>query len=128
MKLFFHILFIAAILLTYVIAFIIIKPFLINYRRKYSTLALKISYLFYLAVFLFAIYCFVFFGDLELEEQFRDTFFILSMIFLFLPNIGMMARRSVKHQRVFFNYFFSVLNLFVVYYIYFLITHTEWNF
>ncbi|MFO7924928.1 MAG: hypothetical protein R6U58_14675 [Bacteroidales bacterium] len=128
MNLFIHILFITSILLTYVIAFITIKPFMINRRRKYSTLCLKISYLLYLAVFLTAIYCFVFYGDLEMEKQFRDTFFILSMILLFLPNLGMMARRSIKHQRVFFNYFFSVMNLLLIYFIYFLLSHSEWIF
>ncbi len=128
LSLFTHILFIAAVLITYAIAFITIRPFRMNYRRKYSTLSLKLSYLLYLAIFLVAIYSFVFYGDLEFEKQFRDTFFILSMIMLFLPNLGMMARRSIKHQRVFFNYFFSVLNLFVIYYIYFLLSHTEWLF
>lgn len=123
-----QIVFIGAVVLTYVIAFIAIKPLRINRRRKYSTLFLKFSYLFYLALFLISVYCFVFFGDLELEKQFRDAFFIISMIILFLPNLGMMARRSVKQNRVFFNYLFSILNLLVIYYIYFLLTHTEWLF
>jgi hypothetical protein len=115
-------------LLTYVIAFITIRPFMINYRRKYSTLTLKITYLLYLAVFLFAIYCFVFFGDLDIEKRARDAFFIISMIFLFLPNLGMMARRTIKYQRVFFNWFFSAMNLFAIYFIYFLLSHTDWLF
>ncbi len=128
MSLFTHILFITAMLVTFVIAIITIKPLMINYRRKYSTLLLKFSYLVYLAVFLAAIYCFVFFGDLDLDRRFRDTFFIISMVLLFLPNLGMMARRSVRHQRVFYNYFFSALNLFMIYFIWFLLSHTDWLF
>lgn len=121
-----HFLLISALALTYFIAIIIIKPFLINRKRKYSTITLKVTYLVYLATFFFTFYCFVFFGELKLEDQIRDTFFILSLILLFLPNLGMMARKAVSRNRIFYNYFFSFLNMLVVLFLLFIIKSTEW--
>ena len=121
-----HFIFITALALTYFVAFIIIKPFLLNRKRKYSTMILKVSYLIYLAVFFFSFYCFVFFGEIKLEEQIRDTFFILSLILLFLPNLGMMARRAVRRNRIFYNYFFSALNVLVIFFLMFIVRSTDW--
>ncbi len=121
-----HFLLITALALTYFIAIIIIKPFLINRKRKYSTITLKVSYLIYLATFFFTFYVFVLYGELKLEAQITDTFFILSLILLFLPNIGMMARRAVTRNRIFYNYFFSFLNMLVVFFLIFILESTEW--
>jgi len=121
-----HFLLISALALTYFIAIIIIKPFLINRKRKYSTITLKVSYLIYLATFFFTFYVFVFYGELKLEAQITDTFFILSLILLFLPNLGMMARRAVTRNRIFYNYFFSFLNMLVVLFLIFILETTDW--
>lgn len=121
-----HFILITALALTYFIAIIIIKPFLINRKRLYSTITLKVTYLIYLATFFFTFYCFIIYGEVKLEEQIRDTFFILSLMLLFLPNLGMMARRAVTRNRIFYNYFFSFLNLLVVMFLLFIVKTAEW--
>ncbi len=56
-----HFIFIAAFLLIYIIAIIILKPFRIHRKRPVSTIFIKASYLIYLACFLLMAYLILFF-------------------------------------------------------------------
>ncbi|HAN18588.1 MAG: hypothetical protein A2X13_13835 [Bacteroidetes bacterium GWC2_33_15] len=105
-----HFLLIIVFLIIYILAFIIVKPFLINHKRKISTLSLKISFLVYLAVLLVCVYLFMFFGPSDLEYQLSNLFFIILLICLFIPNLGILLRRNVNKYRVEYNFAFSLIN------------------
>ena len=64
-----HFIFIATFLFVYVIAIILLKPFRLHRKRKVSTIALKISYLVYLAFFLAFVYLVLFFADSEVNTE-----------------------------------------------------------
>lgn len=122
-----HFIFISAFLLVYVIAIIILKPFRLHRKRPVSTIALKTSYLVYLASFMLLAYMVLFFSitseptEEAAEERILNTYTIFSVIAFFIPNIGIMIRRSVTSWRVKYNYLFSAINLIIsgglIYYI-----------
>ena len=112
-----HFIFITAFMLVYVIAIIILKPFRLHRKRPVSTISLKITYLMYLAVFMVLAYLVLFFSitseptEEAAEEKILNAFTIFSVLAFFVPNVGIMIRRSVKSWRVTYNYIFSVINL-----------------
>jgi hypothetical protein len=121
-----HFIFVTAFLLVYVVAIIILKPFRIHRKRPASTIVLKISYLVYLAAFLLLAYLVLFFLNPEpteeaAEERILTIFTVFSVFAFFIPNVGIMIRRSVDSWRVTYNYIFSGINLLIagglVYYI-----------
>jgi len=112
-----HFIFIAAFLLVYVIAIIILKPFRLHRKRPVSTISLKATYLLYLAAFMLLAYMVLFFSitseptDEANEEKILDIFTIFSIFAFFIPNVGIMIRRSIQTWRVAYNYLFSGINL-----------------
>lgn len=119
-----HFLLMIVFLIIYLLAFIIVKPFLINHKRKISTLLLKISYLIYLLIVLVFVYLFMFFGPADIEYQISNLLFIFLLVGIFLPNFGILLRRNFEHHRTEYNYIFSLINIAIaVFIIYKLIQH-----
>jgi hypothetical protein len=122
-----HFIFVTAFLLVYVVAIIILKPFRLHRKRPASTIALKTSYLIYLAAFLLLAYLVLFFSitseptEDANEEKILTIFTVFSVFAFFIPNVGIMIRRSVESWRVTYNYLFSAFNLLIsgglIYYI-----------
>jgi cytochrome bd-type quinol oxidase subunit 2 len=129
-----HFIFIATFLFVYIIAIIILKPFRIHRKRKYSTLSLKLSYLIYLAFFLSFVYLVLFFADNEVntEENMENgtsvIYYAIVLISFFIPNIGIMIRRRFKKNRGKFNYLSTALNLLIILALVFLMNQVQWNF
>jgi hypothetical protein len=114
-----HFIFIAAFLLIYIIAIIILKPFRIHRKRPVSTILIKASYLIYLACFLLMAYLILFFSsgaepteEVD-EEKILNTLTVFSIFAFFIPNIGIMVRRRITTWRVSYNYIVTALNLLI---------------
>lgn len=114
-----HFIFIAAFLLIYIIAIIILKPFRIHRKRPVSTILIKSSYLIYLACFLLMAYLILFFSSSAEpseevdEERVLNMLTIFSIFAFFIPNIGIMVRRRISTWRVSYNYIVTALNLLI---------------
>lgn len=134
MKFLLHFIFIAAFLLIYIIAIIILKPFRIHRKRPLSTILLKASYLIYLACFLLMAYLILFFsGNAEPaeeveEEHIFNALTVFSIFAFFIPNIGIMIRRRIGSWRVPYNYLMSVLNILIALGMIWFIMDLPWQF
>ena len=100
------------ILIIFSIAYAYLKPHQLHKRRLVSTLLLKISYLFYLLILLIVVYM----SSLVkggLEEVFFGVEFFAFLIVLFVPNIGILARKLgyFSKQRENYNRFFILVNI-----------------
>lgn len=129
-----HIIFIAAFLLIYIIAIIVLKPFRLHRKRPVSTIFLKASYLIYLACFLGLAYLILFFSvtsepaDEASDERILNVYTLFSIFAFFIPNIGIMIRRSVRTWRVTYNYIFSALNILIAIGLLYFINDMQWQF
>jgi|SRR6056297_2188927 len=123
---FFHFLMMIVFLTIYLLAFIVVKPFLINYKRKISTLSLKISFLIYLAVLLVCVYLFMFFGPSDIEYQLSNLAFLMLLLCIFIPNMGILFRRKFQKIRIFYNYLFSGVNLGISYFLIYKLIQQNW--
>jgi len=121
-----HFLLMIVFLIIYLLAFIIIKPFLINHKRKISTLLLKISYLIYLLVLLVFVYLFMFFGPADIEYQISNLLFVILLLGLFLPNLGILLRRNFEKYRTEYNYTFSLINVVILTFILIKLIQHNW--
>ena len=129
-----HFIFIAAFLLIYIIAIIILKPFRIHRKRPVSTILIKASYLVYLACFLFMAYLILFFSasaepteDVD-EEKILNALTVFSILAFFIPNIGIMIRRRIDTWRVTYNYILTALNLLIALGMIWFIMDLPWEF
>ncbi|MGW8316434.1 MAG: hypothetical protein ACWGNV_12595 [Bacteroidales bacterium] len=129
-----HFIFIAAFLLIYIIAIIILKPFRIHRKRPVSTIFLKSSYLLYLACFMLLAYLILFFSataepteDVD-EERILNTLTLFSVLAFFIPNIGIMIRRRIGSWRVTYNYLMTTLNLLIAIGLIWFIIDLPWQF
>ena len=107
-----HILGVVFIIIVFSLAYAYLKPHLLHKRRLASTLVLKISYLSYLLILLVVIY----FSALVrggLEEVFFGVEFFAFLIVLFVPTIGIFARKlgQFSKKREGYNYFFTAVNI-----------------
>lgn len=129
-----HFIFIAAFLLVYVIAIIILKPFRLHRKRPISTITLKTSYLIYLATFMLLAYLVLFFSitseptEEASEEKILNVFTIFSVFAFFIPNVGIMIRRSIKSWRVTYNYICTAINMIIAAGLVYYITDIPWQF
>jgi hypothetical protein len=107
-----HILGVVFIIIVFALAYAYLKPHLLHKRRMVSTLLLKISYLLYLLVLLVIIYLSVFIKG-GLETVFYGIEFFAFLVVLFVPTIGIFARKlgQFSKKRVGYNYFFTVVNI-----------------
>lgn len=129
-----HFIFIAAFLLIFIIAIIILKPFRIHRKRPVSTILIKASYLIYLACFLLMAYMILFFSasaepteEVD-EEKVLNTLTVFSVFAFFIPNIGIMIRRRIGSWRVTYNYLVTVLNILIALGIVWFILDLPWEF
>jgi len=112
-----HFIFIAAFLLIYIIAIIILKPFRMHRKRPLSTAIIKVSYLLYLACFLVMAYMILFFlpaaepSEAMEEEKLLNSLTVFSIFAFFIPNVGIMIRRRIGSWRVTYNYLISGFNI-----------------
>ena len=106
-----HILGIVFIIIVFSIAYAYLKPHQLHKRRAISTLLLKGSYLLYILVLLIIVY----FSALTkggLEKVFMGIEFFAFLIVLFVPTIGIFARKlgQFSKRRENYNYFFTLVN------------------
>lgn len=107
-----HILGVIFIIIVFSLAYAYLKPHQLHKRRLVSTLLLKISYLFYLLVLLIVVYLSALVRD-GLEDVFMGIEFFAFLIVLFVPTIGILARKlgHFAKKREGYNYFFTVVNI-----------------
>jgi hypothetical protein len=129
-----HFIFIAAFLLIFIIAIIILKPFRIHRKRPVSTILIKASYLIYLACFLLMAYMILFFSansepteEVD-EEKVLNMLTIFSVFAFFIPNIGIMIRRRIGSWRVTYNYLVTFLNILIALGMIWFIMDLPWEF
>jgi hypothetical protein len=106
-----YILGVVFIIIVFSIAYAYLKPHQLHKRRPVSTLLLKGSYLLYLLVLLIVVY----FSALVrggLEKVFMGIEFFAFLIVLFVPTIGIFARKlgQFSKRRENYNYFFTLVN------------------
>jgi hypothetical protein len=107
-----HTLGVVFIIIVFALAYAYLKPHQLHKRRLYSTLLLKISYLVYLLVLLIIIYLSALVKG-GLEDVFFGIEFFAFLIILFVPTIGIFARKlgQFSKNREGYNYFFTVVNV-----------------
>ncbi len=107
-----HILGVVFIIIVFALAYAYLKPHQLHKRRKISTLMLKVSYLLYLLVLLIIIYLSALVRG-GLETVFFGVEFFAFLIVLFVPTIGIFARKlgQFRKKREGYNYFFTIVNL-----------------
>jgi hypothetical protein len=107
-----HILGVIFIVIIFSLAYAYLKPHQLHKRRLVSTLLLKISYLFYLLVLLIIVYLSALVKG-GLENVFMGIEFFAFLVVLFVPTIGILARKlgHFAKKREGYNYFFTVVNL-----------------
>ena len=106
-----YILGVVFIIIVFSIAYAYLKPHQVHKRRPVSTVLLKSSYLLYLLTLLVVVY----FSTLVkggLEKVFFGIEFFAFLIVLFVPTIGVFARKlgQFSKQRENYNYFFTLVN------------------
>ena len=107
-----HIIGILFILMIFALAYGYLKPHQLHRRRKISTLLLKISYLLYLIILLVVIYLSVLVKG-GLQEVFYELEFFVFLFVLFVPTMGIFARRLERFnkKRESYNYIFTGINV-----------------
>ena len=107
-----HILGVVFIIIVFALAYAYLKPHQLHKRRLVSTLFLKISYLIYLLVLLIIIYLAALVRG-GLETVFFGIEFFAFLVVLFVPTIGIFARKlgQFSKKREGYNYFFSIVNI-----------------
>lgn len=110
-----HILGVIFIVIVFSFAYAYLKPHQLHKTRLYSTLLLKLSYLVYLLVLLVIIY-FSALVNGGLEKVFYGVEFFAFLVVLFVPTIGIFARKlgQFSKKREGYNYFFSTVNIFSI--------------
>jgi hypothetical protein len=110
-----HILGVVFIIIVFALAYGYLKPHQLHKRRMASTLFLKISYLVYLLVLLIIIY-FSALVNGGMEKVFFGVEFFAFLVVLFVPTIGIFARKlgQFSKKREGYNYFFGVVNIFSI--------------
>lgn len=127
----FQFFFLVGYIILYIVSIIILRPFRIHHKRKISTIALKVSYLLYLAIFLIFTYLLLF-GKKELqddEEPYNTLFNIHFLLFLtstLIPNLGIMIRKGIKKNRMEYNIIFAAINCMYMIYLIFLCCTRQW--
>jgi hypothetical protein len=107
-----HILGVVFIIIVFALAYAYLKPHQLHKRRMASTLFLKTSYLLYLLVLLIIVYLSALVRG-GLEQVFMGIEFFAFLVVLFVPTIGIFARKlgQFSKKREGYNYFFTVVNI-----------------
>jgi hypothetical protein len=103
----------------YVISFNTLKPFRRHKKRSASTIALKLSYLLFLIVFMLIVYLLTFKSHFPVKNDFVPirinpvlVTFIALTFSIFIPNAGIIFRRKFNKSRAIYNVIFTVINIF----------------
>ena len=106
-----HILGIIFIIIIFSVAYAYLKPHQLHKRRLFSTLLLKLSYLFYVLVLCVIVYLSALVKG-GLDKVFYGIEFFAFLIVLFAPTIGIFARKLgyFSKKREGYNYFFTIVN------------------
>ncbi len=106
-----HILGVVFIIIVFALAYAYLKPHQLHKRRLISTLLLKGSYLLYLLILLIVIYMSALVNG-GLEKIFYGIEFFAFLLVLFVPTIGIFARKlgQFAKKREGYNYFFTIVN------------------
>ncbi len=102
---------IAAFTVLFLVIYYRLKPFVLHRRRKYSTLALKLSYLGYLLLYLFMLHNYLFTPLFESNENVTDAHILLLLLAGQIPSLAVFLRRKVKHHKIQYYIVFSILNI-----------------
>lgn len=107
-----YILGIVFIIIIFSIAYAYLKPHQLHKRRLVSTLLLKVTYLIYLFILLVIVYLSALVKG-GLDQVFSGIEFFLFILVLFVPTIGIFARKLgyFNKKREEYNYFFMVINI-----------------
>jgi hypothetical protein len=107
-----HILGVVFIIIVFALAYAYLKPHVLHKRRLVSTLFLKLTYLAYLLTLLVIIYLSALVKD-GLETVFFGIEFFAFLVVLFVPTIGIFARKldQFSKKRDGYNYFFTAVNI-----------------
>jgi len=107
-----HILGVIFIIIIFSVAYAYLKPHQLHKRRLFSTLILKLSYLFYVLVLCIIVYLSALVKG-GLDKVFNGIEFFAFLIVLFAPTTGIFARKlsHFSKKREGYNYFFTVVNL-----------------
>jgi len=107
-----YILGIIFIIIIFSVSYAYLKPHQLHKRRLFSTLVLKISYLFYVLVLCIIVYLSALVKK-GLDEVFMGIEFFAFLVVLFAPTIGIFARKLgyFSKKREEYNYFFTIVNL-----------------
>ncbi len=107
-----HILGIIFIIIILSVAYAYLKPHQLHKRSLLSTLLLKLSYLFYLLVLCIIVYMSALVKG-GLDKVFNGIEFFAFLLVLFIPTIGIFARKLnyFSKKREEYNYFFTAINL-----------------
>ena len=107
-----YILGVVFIIIVFALAYAYLKPHQLHKRRMLSTLLLKTSYLLYLFVLLVIIYLSALVKG-GLENVFFGVEFFAFLVVLFVPTIGIFARKlgQFSKKREGYNYFFTIVNV-----------------
>ncbi len=99
-------------ILVFSLAYAYLKPHQLHKRRLLSTLMLKVTYLLYLFVLLIVIYFSTLVKGGLINVFFGIEFFAFLLV-LFVPNIGILARKlgHFSKKRESYNWFFTVVNV-----------------
>lgn len=110
-----HILGIVFIIIVFALAYGYLKPHQLHKRRMASTLFLKVSYLVYLLILLIIVYLSALVNG-GMEKVFFGVEFFAFLVVLFVPTIGIFARKlgQFSKKREGYNYFFGVVNIFSI--------------
>jgi hypothetical protein len=112
------------IIIVFSLGYAYLKPHRVHKKYPLSTLLLKVSYLVYLSVLMLVVY----FASLKkggLDVAFGDIEFFAFLLILFVPTIGLFARKLghfSKNRESFYYFFFlvntlSIVALLIMYYI-----------
>jgi hypothetical protein len=100
------------IVIVFSIAYAYLKPHRLHHARPLSTLALKGTYLLYLAVMLLLIYLASLRGG-GVSQVFDGPEFFVFLVVLFVPTAGIFSRKITRFsgKRVRYNIVFSIINI-----------------
>ena len=111
-----HILGVIFIMLVFSLAYAYLKPHRIHKEHPFSTLLLKITYLLYLLTLLVIIYLSSLVAEGGLQAVFLGVEFFAFLVVIFVPTIGVFARKLGQFRKNHDNYyyFFTIVNLLCV--------------
>jgi hypothetical protein len=127
----FQFFFLTGYIILFIVSIIILRPFRVHKRRRFSTISIKVSYLIFLLLFLIFTYLLLF-GTKRYEKAAKPYESIFNFYFVFLlsativPNLGIMIRKRIKKKRIEYNLIFTGVNILYSFYMLFLIMTGKW--